>query len=408
MADTAVLTGNNLTIDDNGGSVFNTAGVTIAAASGGTAGIQSLLSPLIINAQASPTASITLTTSAGDSGAILYLDGDNGSGTFGVALSANKAITVTESVWVTNGNSSGNWVLTAPTVALKDGSEIASSNGTDVATLTIHTNNLNLGNDSNGSTTNIKGNGITIDDNGGTVFTTTGLTIQTTYSDSEYIDLWCATFDQRYSKPDFIFAAYIGWEYYFGPVVGWRQRLKHFRVVLTANSTITVDQNLDVQDVNSGGTWVVTAPTVAVNAFATLDTYHSLTIHTNNLNLGNGSNNNSAVVAAAGVTIDDNGGSVFATTGLTITVFSLVTGQHIVSDIAPLVINATASPSSSLLITAVGQNGALLLLDGANGSGTPGVAMTANNTITYNHFIVTSNDTLLADTPGTGRLQHQM
>ena len=83
------------------------------------------------------------TSTFGD-GAGLFLDGDNGTGKFGVSLTANNTITVDSGMYVANNNSQGNWVLTAPTVTLNDGGEIDTHNGTGPANLTIHTNNLNL------------------------------------------------------------------------------------------------------------------------------------------------------------------------------------------------------------------------------------------------------------------------
>ena len=115
-----VISGNGVTIDDNGGSVFTTTGLlTITAVINGSESVRSYGWPVLINATASPTSSL-LFTSTGTTGpglyAGLYLDGDNNP-SIGVAITANKTITVDQSLYVANNLSSGNWVITAPTVA---------------------------------------------------------------------------------------------------------------------------------------------------------------------------------------------------------------------------------------------------------------------------------------------------
>ena len=164
-------------------------------------------------------------------------------------------------------------------------------------------------------------------------------------------------------------------------------------VALTANNTITIDENMSLYNGFSTGNWVFTAPTVSLNDGAHINQLTaptSITIHTNNLNFGNGSNGNPTYIIGNGVTIDDNGGMVFTTTGLTITTNAINQYEYIQSLGSALVINATSSPTSSLLMQAVATN-SVLVLDGDNGTGTSGVALTANNSITVGHNTVVEN-----------------
>ena len=115
-----VIYGKGVTIDDNGGDAFTTAGLTITVNSGGATGeyIQSVGSPLSISATAKSTSSL-LMTSTGETGAALYLDGGEGSGTVGVQLTASNSITVDQNMSVANYNSSDNWTVNAPTGELE-------------------------------------------------------------------------------------------------------------------------------------------------------------------------------------------------------------------------------------------------------------------------------------------------
>ena len=164
------LVGDSVTIDDNGGTSFATTGLTITFTEGGPAFIRSIGAPLSISATASPTSSLTFTSDDGNGG-VLNSDGDNGSGTFGVALSANKQIYLAGEMFIKNSDSSGNWVVTTPTLVFGTfGATLTTASGSGPATLAIHTNNLNS---SASGESSIYGNGITIDDGG---MATPGLT----------------------------------------------------------------------------------------------------------------------------------------------------------------------------------------------------------------------------------------
>ena len=67
------------------------------------------------------------------------------------------------------------------------------------------------------------------------------------------------------------------------------------------------------------------------------------------MNLGDGSNGDLTGLYGEGVVIDDNGGAVFSSTGLTIALVNTGLSQ-IQSFDHPLLINATASATSSLLL----------------------------------------------------------
>ena len=297
---------------------------------------------------------------------------------------------------VANCNSHGNWVVTAPTVQFNDGGEISTDNGNGPTPLAIHTNNLNLGDGSNGSSVYIYGDGVTIDDNGGKVFTTTGLMITGVISNSEYIQSFdsplviSATASQTSSLE---FTANGSGSIYLDGVGNHTTA----GVVLSASNTLTVDGSLYLANYYSSGNWVITAPTVTLNYAGEIDTTYSgygasLTIHTDNLNLGSAGSIYSNTILGNGVTIDDNGGSVFTTTGLlTITASTTTVGEYIRSVGSPLFISATGSSASSLLITTIGNNGGILFLDGDNGNGTFGVALSASHAVTIDQLMTVEN-----------------
>ena len=176
-SNSAYIYGGNVTIDDNGGVVFTTTGLlTVTAGDSLNEFIRSSGSPLSISATASANSSLLL-TSNGIPGTTLELDGDNGSGNFGVALTANNSITIGPNTPVGRYDSVGNWIITSPTVTFDDGGMIDIETHGGRSNITVHTNTLNLGDGSNGNGVGIYGDAVVIDDNGSAVFSTTGLTI---------------------------------------------------------------------------------------------------------------------------------------------------------------------------------------------------------------------------------------
>ena len=219
--------------------------------------------PLSINATASPTSSL-LITSTGESGGTLLLDGNNGSGTFGVALSANNTITIDQNNTVENSSFSGNWTVTAPTVALNDGATLNTTSGSGPATLAMHTNNLILGNIGAGYAT-IKGNGITIDDTG---MVTPGLTITANDENGDFIQAIIHSGSSGTlsisSSTNLLLTATNTANITYLNLDG------DGGVSLSANQQVTVDTNVWAENSYSHGNWVVSAPTVALNDGATL------------------------------------------------------------------------------------------------------------------------------------------
>ena len=333
--------------------------------------------------------------SAGSTGTLLL----TGNGAFlsliantAVNMQAGSNITIDQNLTLESNNGNpANWTLTAPTVQLNDGASL----GTALIQnpLTIHTNNLNLGNSTNANPSNIYGNGVTIDDNGGAVFTTTGLTISIDGGSGRYIQSFGSplAINATASSTSSLLITSTGGTLYLDGDNGSGA----FGVALTANNQITIDQEI-VQNQNSQGNWVLTAPTVT--DYGTIETTNgtgpaSLTIHTNNLNIGEFTST-LGFIFGKGITIDDNGGSVFSSTGLAIyaTCFSEIgMGYAFIKSFgSPLVINATASSTSSLFLT--GLSGSTLFLDGDNGSGTVGVQLAANNQIVVDQDIAVANN----------------
>ena len=279
--------------------------------------------------------------------------------------------------------------MTAPTVALVDGTQINTALGSGPASLTIHTNNLNLGDGSNSNSTYIYGKGVTIDDNGGMVFSSTGLTITGTANTAEYVQSFGAPLvinaTRRTSSLLFTGMAHTSGNF----VLDGDNGSGTFGVALTANNQITVDNSIYVNNQNSQGNWVLTAPTVQLNDGANLDSTNgsgpaSLAIHTNNLNIGSSTDlfANSAYIHGNGVVIDDNGGMVFSTTGLTITAAHSGNSEFIRSSGSSLVINATAGTASSLLLTSIGELGAEFNLEADSG-----VTLTANSQVQFDQNV---------------------
>ena len=85
----------------------------------------------------------------------------------GVNLTASSEFLSGSSQSSATAHTSGAWTVTAPTVQMDDGSKLDTTgdiygSGNKGASLAIHTNNLNPGDNSNGSSTYIYGNGVTM------------------------------------------------------------------------------------------------------------------------------------------------------------------------------------------------------------------------------------------------------
>ena len=303
-----------------------------------------------------------------------------------MALTANNTITIDQNMRLYNGYSVGSWVLTAPTVAFNDGARITQL--TSPTSVTIHTNNLNLGNQTNGNSTLIKANGVLIDDNGGTIFSSTGLTIVADgdlngNGNANYIQSVGGTLAINATTShtsSLTFTSPFGAELVLDGDNG---------VLLTANNQISIGQNAYVVNQNSNGNWVVMAPTVQIGNNAALEPVEnasaaSLTIHTNNLQLS-GVANGYSFIGGNGVTIDDSG---MSTPGLTITTFAGSTAEIYSSNNGGTQGLLVIRSSDELFLTSTNEStGATLLLDGD-----VGVNLTASNQITIDQKVSVGNN----------------
>jgi hypothetical protein len=307
---TPTIGATGIVIDDNGSNggnpVFTTTGLTIYLTQDtGINSINSSNGTLAINATAASSSSL-LITSVGQAGGTLYIGGDNG-----VSLTAKNTITLDQYIDLEDTSSSGALSITAPTVNLNDGSLIGL-----VHALTIHTNSLNVGSNTNQDLVDVGANGITIDDNftgsaGGVTLTVSNGEEETLNAESGVLSI-TAAFNSN-SNVEFSLIT---------TTFGEFQIESSNAVKISAQNQVIVDSGMFLTDDAVGGNWTITAPTVTVNNKASLMETGSLTVHTDNLNLGNPSANSSYTLQGTnGITIDDNGGTVFSTTGtLAITV----------------------------------------------------------------------------------------
>ena len=178
-------------------------------------------------------------------------------------------------------------------------------------------------------------------------------------------------------------------------------------IALTASGSISLSANTTLGNDNTDTPWVVTAPLVKLNDGSSLNTTGSigigsgsasLAIHTNNLNLGDGSNGNPTLISADGLSIDDNGGNVFATTGLTITTEPFIT-SNLKGGSGTITISTGAQ--SNLLFTPMPPFNAahsVLTLDAAGGVMLDvGNAMTIQSGLTVENTTSSSNWTVTAN-----------
>ena len=105
-----------------------------------------------------------------------------------VNITAASEILVRNSVTVGNSTSTGAWTLTAPTVQMNDNSGLNTTGelgaGGNGANLTIHTNNLNLGDGGSSQSVSVVGNNVTVDD---ATLTAGGVALNGAGSTQEYL-----------------------------------------------------------------------------------------------------------------------------------------------------------------------------------------------------------------------------
>ena len=151
-----------------------------------------------------------------------------------------------------------NWTVTSPTVQLNDGSTLTAFPGSSSTTLTIHTNNLNLGDGSNGGNTNIGGNGVTIDDNGGAVFSTIGLTIAAANGNHEYINANSGALQINATTSPLSTLLLTS----STPGTGAWLYLDGTSVAVTASKQLIIDQNMSLENSAVTAGWTLTADSV--------------------------------------------------------------------------------------------------------------------------------------------------
>jgi hypothetical protein len=367
----AAIYGSGITIDDHGGAVFSSTGLTITAFSGSAEQIQSTntgtgLGALAINSSAT----LTVTESTPGQGATLYLDGGTS-----VSLSAGNEITIGQNMSVQNSVSSGNWSVTSPEVALSSGATLSTTQG--IATLAVHTNELNLGSSAAGGAT-LAGNFITIDDNGGSVFTTSGLTITAFAGGAENIQSTSSGFlagilsiksstTLEFSSSTAISAATLNIN---GDAGVW----------LNANHSITVDQSVDVAS-NSAVNIIANGGSLINNG--TIGGASIAVSSTSTLNLSGGTNSTpgvfsvplgSSVEVSATTSISVSNNANLDVTGLwlSLTTPSLVLGGS--TDAGAVASTVTVGTGEA------GRKGNISVQ--ANGGGTGALALSLANNVT--------------------------
>ena len=305
------ISASGVTIDDNGGTVFTNTGLSINPSPGVPQYIRSSGSPVVINVTASA-AYDQLTFRLFNNSATLIIDGAENSTTYGVKMTATSEIQISAGVTLENSTSSGPWVMTAPSVQLGDGSKIDTTTGSSPTSLAIHTNLLTLGDNSSGSAVTINGKGVTVDDN----FTGSAGGVEIAIGSDGVEETINATSGALSISAAFNSASIAD----FGGN-GILQFESTNAVNVSAKGQITDNTSL-INDASSGGPWSMTAPTVTFdnNAEVTVQN-NTLAVHTNSLQLFNGDQSPGHLLEAdSGLAVDDQGGSVFSATGLTVTV----------------------------------------------------------------------------------------
>jgi hypothetical protein len=415
----ADIQASTLSLDDN--FTDSVGGLTINDRS--SAELASTTGTLTITANATSNATLTFASGSTNPNAVTALESP-----VAVNLSANNKIVVNTTLAANTGyvqlvdKSLSPWTVSAPIIQVAAGVGIAAAGnyalgggdpllpGTD---LTIHTSVLNFGTN-NTSSTGIAGNNVTVDNNCPNCNPANGLTINIsggllTYA--AYIVAYngalnigveqpgtAITIQTQGTTPD-IYTLVLGATTSVSISTSGQMTFGHSLEILSEFSYSGGKPTRPV------GNWTITASTITLDDGASINAQEpegvspTLAIHTNSLNLGDGSNDKAVSITASALTIDNN---LAGSTGvLQITTID-GTSDSLISTTTTTSISGTATNPGNLVISSLGGNGSILNLNSAksvNLSGaaiTIGQGMTLVSTATLN--ITGSGDIQLATT----------
>lgn len=360
-------------------TTINLANATTLATTAGALAIAQATSNLTIKGSNSGTASLSasggqLSISCGSTGTLLLASQTTGTASWlnldsdtGIVLNAGSQLTIDQNITLTNTTSNSQWTLTAPTTQLNDGAAIVTATFLSGANIVIHTNELNLGDNSTGAPTSITGNDLTIND----VFAGSAGGVK-------ILGRNVPSVETLYAAGTLLINATNGNVTFGAKPVGTFTTIvldAGDALNVQASGQIIIQENCGVENLLTQGDWTFTAPTLSLADNAKIlpvTGTSSLTIHTNNLQLGDGSNMAPAMVSTSGnLIIDDD--FIGSLGGLTIT--GLEQGQETIYANG----NMTISSTTDLVFSSIDGTGSEIMINAPSG-----VQMTAQTQLRAN------------------------